>query len=144
MKMRCYVMLSSSAVHNLKEMTLRQFRSYCSQKKGVEETFPFGEQTAVYKLSGKMFTLTNVIPFMMGGEEAPAFHHVSVKSDPDIAADLRRNFEAIIPGWYLNKTHWISLIMDGSLKDGLVKELVDNAYELVFSKLPKKEQERLR
>lgn len=124
-------------------MTLSQFRTYCLRKKGVEETFPFGEQTAVFKVKEKMFALTNVTAFMMGGEEAPAFHHVSLKCDPDMAADLRLNFPDIIPGWHLNKTHWISLIMKGALEDKLIKELIDNAYDLVVAKLPKKVQAEL-
>ena len=124
-------------------MTLKQFRTYCKKKKGVTETFPFDDSCAVMKVMGKMFSLTNVTPKKIMGEMEDSFHHISVKCDPDMGSDLRRNFDAIIPGWHLNKVHWISLIMDGSLKDSLIKNLIDHAYDLVVSKLPKKEREKL-
>jgi len=121
-------------------MTLKQFRSYCLKKKGVDEAFPFDENALVMRVKGKMFAITNVNEMKMSGEMKPAFHHISLKCDPDMGADLRRNFPAIVPGWHLNKVHWNSLIMDGSLKDSLIKDLIDHAYELVVSKLPKKDQ----
>jgi predicted DNA-binding protein (MmcQ/YjbR family) len=125
-------------------MTLKEYKAYCNKMKGVEETYPFGDQTVVFKVGGKMFSLTNVTEFKMGGELKAAFHHLSVKCDPDMGADLRRNFEDIIPGWHLSKTHWISLLMGGKLKDSLIKDLIDQSYDLIISSLPKKEQTKLK
>lgn len=125
-------------------MTLKEYKKYCVNKPGVEETYPFGDQAVVFKVGGKMFSLSNVTAFKMKGEVKPAFHHISVKCDPDIAADLRRNFEDIIPGWHLSKVHWISLIMGGKLKESLIKDLIDQSYNLVFASLPKKAQEKLK
>ncbi|MDF2379632.1 MAG: MmcQ/YjbR family DNA-binding protein [Candidatus Gracilibacteria bacterium] len=125
-------------------MTLKQYKSYCLKKKGVQETYPFGNQTVVMKVMGKMFTISNVTAFKMSGEMKPAFHHISLKCDPELADDLKRNFKSIIPGWHLNKTHWISLIMDNSLKNKLIKSLIDQAYDIVVNKLPVKKKEELK
>lgn len=125
-------------------MTLKEFKKYCLNKKAVEESYPFGDEALVLKVAGKMFALTNVKELSISGTKEKAFHHISLKCDPDMAADLRRNFKDIIPGWHLNKTHWISLMMKGKLKDQLITDLIDQSYDLVVSSLPKKTQEKIK
>ena len=121
-------------------MTLKQFKTYCLKKNQAEETFPFDFKTLVMKVKGKMFAITSIDEFKMKGEIRSAFHHISLKCDPDMGDELRRSFPAIVPAWHLNKLHWMSIIMDGSLKDSFIKELIDHSYDLVVSKLPKKIQ----
>ncbi len=122
-------------------MTLKEFKKYCLSKKATEESYPFGDEALVMKVASKMFALTNVKEMTISEKKEEAFHHISVKCDPDMGADLRRNFEDIIPGWHLSKTHWISLLTKGKLKDSLIKDLIDQSYDLVVSKLSKKVKE---
>ncbi|MCB1080704.1 MAG: MmcQ/YjbR family DNA-binding protein [Chlamydiia bacterium] len=124
-------------------MTLKQFKNYCLKKKGVQETYPFDDSALVMKVVGKMFCLTNVKPLTINSVEEKAFHHISVKCDPEMGDDLKRNHKDIIPGWHLNKTHWISLLMEGNLKDDMIKMLIDHSYDLVVSKMTKKDREKL-
>ena len=97
-------------------------------KPGAEETAPFGPDVLVYKVGGKMFALT--VP-----DEFPA--RINLKCDPERAAVLRDEHESVIPGYHMNKRHWNTLILDGSLPSKLVKELIDHSYDLVVASLPK-------
>ncbi len=97
-------------------------------KPGAEETTPFGPDVLVYKVGGKMFALA--VP-----DEFPA--RINLKCDPDRAVVLREEHEAIIPGYHMNKRHWNTVILDGSLPSALVRELVDHSYQLVSASLPK-------
>jgi predicted DNA-binding protein (MmcQ/YjbR family) len=100
----------------------------------VEESIPFGPEVFVQKVGGKMFALYS-----------PADDPVrmNLKCDPDRAVDLREQYESIIPGYHMNKQHWNTLILDGSLPADLVKELVRHSYDLVFASLSKKMRESL-
>lgn len=124
-------------------MTLAEFRSYCTSKKGVEETFPFEGNSVWMKVMGKMFALTMLQDFKYQGEMAPAFHFINLKCDPEKAIELRETHSAIQPGWHQSKKHWNSVFMDGSLSDTLIKNLIDDSYELVVSSLTKKLQAEL-
>jgi predicted DNA-binding protein (MmcQ/YjbR family) len=97
-------------------------------KPGAEETTPFGPDTLVYKVAGKMFALTTP-------DEFPA--RLNLKCDPGRALELRDGHESIIPGYHMNKRHWNTLILDGSLPAKLVRELIDHSYSLVVASLPK-------
>jgi predicted DNA-binding protein (MmcQ/YjbR family) len=97
-------------------------------KRGAEETTPFGPDTLVYKVGGKMFALTSP-------DEFPA--RLNLKCDPERAIALRDEYESIIPGYHMNKRHWNTLVLDGSLPSSLVRELIDHSYELVVKSLPK-------
>ncbi|MES2923442.1 MAG: MmcQ/YjbR family DNA-binding protein [Verrucomicrobiota bacterium] len=97
-------------------------------KPGAEETTPFGPDALVYKVGGKMFALT--VP-----DEFPA--RINLKCDPERSISLRDEYEAIIPGYHMNKRHWNTLVLDGSLPAKLVRELIDHSYELVVASLPK-------
>ena len=88
----------------------------------------------MFKVVGKMFALTDV----------EGFESVNLKCDPEKAIELREKYDAVIPGYHMNKKHWNTIIMDGSLSDILMKNLIDHSYELVVDKLPKKDRELLK
>lgn len=115
-------------------MNLEQLREYCIAKPGVEETTPFGPDTLVYKVMGKMFLLT-------GFEYAPI--QFNVKCDPEKAIDLRERYHCVLPGYHMNKKHWNTIVADGSVSIQLLKEWIDHSYQLVVDSLPKKEKEKL-
>lgn len=112
-------------------MNIEVFREYCLRKKGVEETFPFDEETLVFKVMGKMFALT--------GLEHEEFR-VNLKCDPDWALELREAHPEVIPGYYSNKKHWNTVSFEGSLDDDFLCKLIDHSYNLVVKGLPKKLQ----
>ncbi len=114
-------------------MNIESFREYCMAKKGVTEEFPFDNQTLVFKVMGKLFALTDV----------DLFTSVNLKCDPERAVELREEYEGIIPGYHMNKRHWNTVLMDGSIPDTLTMELTDHSYELVVKGLPKKLREEL-
>lgn len=94
---------------------------------------PFGPETDVYKVAGRIFAL------------APESHRsVSLKCDPDIALDLRAKHGGITPGYHLNKRHWNTVVLDGSVPDDLVAWMIEHSYDLVLDKLPARTREALR
>ena len=103
-------------------MDLPDIISHILTKPGAEETTPFGPDTLVYKVGGKMFALTTPGEF-------PA--RLNLKCDPERSIALRDEYESIIPGYHMNKRHWNTLILDGGLPSELVRELIDHSYELV-------------
>ncbi len=111
-------------------MNLENFRTYCLAKPAVEETLPFGPDTLVMKVAGKVFALS--------GLDNPDFR-LNLKCDPDRALELRERFPAIVPGWHMNKAHWNTVHVEtGELPDALVRDLIDHSYALVVSGLPKR------
>ena len=114
-------------------MDIESFRTYCLAKPGVTEEFPFDNQTLVYKVFGKMFALTDV----------DLFTSVNLKCDPEDAVLLRENHEGVLPGYHMNKAHWNTILMDGSINDTLFKRWIDDSYDLVVAKLPKKTRQSL-
>ncbi len=114
-------------------MNIESFRSYCLLKKGVTEEFPFGEETLVFKVMGKMFALTDV----------EHFESINLKCDPEQAAQLREEFPAVIPGYHMNKKHWNTVLMDGSVGDKNLKAWIDDSYNLVVASLNKATREEL-
>lgn len=109
-------------------MSLESLRSYLLAKPKAVEEFPFDSVTLVIKVCGKMFALisTNQNPLRM-----------NLKCLPEKAEVLREQYHSIIPGYHMNKRHWNSLLIDGSLPDELVLGLIDESYELVVQGLPK-------
>ncbi len=103
-------------------------------KVGAEETYPFGEQTLVFKVGGKMFALTS--------ESLPT--SVNLKCDPERALELREQYEAVQPGYHMNKKHWNTVRLDGSIPTQEILELIDHSYQLVLDSLPKKMREEVR
>lgn len=108
-------------------MNIEDLRDYCLSKPGTDEGMPFGEQTLVFKVGGKIFLL-------IGLEQANRFN---AKCDPERAIELREQHHEIIPGFHMNKKHWNTVYMDGGLTSGLIRELIDHSYELVLKSLPK-------
>lgn len=114
--------------HKKVGMNIEEFHLFCTSKKGVTEETPFGPDTLVFKVMGKMFALTDI----------EQFESINLKCDPEKAIELREQYNGIIPGYHMNKRHWNSVMMDGSIGDQLVKELIDHSYDLVISKLTNK------
>ncbi len=108
-------------------MNIESFRDYCLSKKGVTEDFPFDEETLVFKVMGKIFTLTDV----------SIFKSVNLKCDPEWSIELRERYPEIVPGYHMNKKHWNTVSMTGSLSDTFIEELILHYYNLVVAKLPK-------
>jgi len=115
-------------------MNLEELRDYCMSKKGVEETLPFGPETLVFKVMGKAFLLT-------GFDQNPV--QFNVKCDPEKAIELREHYHCVQPGYHMNKKHWNTIIVDGSVTDKLIREWITNSYDLVISGLPKIQQKKL-
>ena len=109
-------------------MDLPDAISHFLSKPGAEETMPFGPDTLVYKVGGKMFALSSPDDF-------PAT--LNLKCDPERSLALQDQYAAIIPGYHMNKRHWITLTLDGSVPAPLVRELIDHSYALVAAALPK-------
>ena len=116
-------------------MNLEVIRKYCFKKKGVWEDFPFDDVTMVMKVGSKMFTLISL-------DKQPL--RMNLKCDPFVAQGLRVKYKAVIPGYYMNKEHWNTIILDGSIPDKVVFGMINDSYELVFKGLKKSEKERIK
>jgi predicted DNA-binding protein (MmcQ/YjbR family) len=116
-------------------MTAARLRRACLSHRGAEETFPFGPETSVFKVAGKMFALSQL--------KARAPLRISLKCEPELAEGLRAAHEAIIPGYHLNKRHWNTVTLDGSLPEQMVLQMIEDSYDLVVAKLPKSTQAEL-
>ena len=114
---------------NDQPLTREDLHVTCAAKRGAVETYPFGAETAVYKVGGKMFAL---VP----RDAEPA--HVSLKCDPEWSEVLRKAYPAVQPGYHLNKKHWNTIVLDGSVPDDEVEELIRHSYELVVESLPRR------
>ena len=117
------------------KMNLEELRDYCISKKGVEETLPFGPDTLVYKVMGKVFLLT-------GLEYNPV--QFNIKCDPEKAIELREHYPCVIPAYHMNKKHWVTVIADGSASNKLMEEWINDSYNLVVAGLTKKDKEKLK
>lgn len=115
-------------------MNLEGLKNYCLCKKGVYEHFPFDDETLVFKVGSKMFALTNINEKEL---------KINLKCDPIMAQDLRREYVAIKPGYHMNKDHWNTVEVDGSMEDKIIEMLIDISYDLVFKGLRKKEREEI-
>jgi predicted DNA-binding protein (MmcQ/YjbR family) len=116
-------------------MNIEQIREYCLKKKGVTEEFPFDEETLVFKVMGKIFLLASL-------ESIPL--QINLKCDPEKAIELREEYEAVQPGYHMNKTHWNTIILDGTLPAKKIFEWIDDSYNLVVSGLKKSDLKKLK
>ena len=116
-------------------MTADSLRRWCLARPGAVEEFPFGPEASVFKVGGKMFALSALSARPLA---------VSLKCEPPLAEALRAEHAAIRPGYHLNKRHWITVTLDGSLPDELVFGLLEDSYELVLAGLPKRERDLVR
>ena len=115
-------------------MNIESLREYCISKKGVTESFPFDDITLVFKVMGKMFALTS-----LDGDLS-----VNLKCDPEKAIALREEHDAVLPGYHMSKKHWNTVMIDGTIPTELIKQWIDDSYDLVVSSLTKKLQAELK
>ena len=109
-------------------MNIEELREYALSKPDVEEDFPFGNDTLVFKVKSKIFLLSglNAVPLQF-----------NVKCDPQKAIELRDQYDCVLPGYHMNKKHWNTVIMDGTLNNKQLKQMIDHSYELVAGKTKK-------
>jgi len=108
---------------------IEYLREHCLKKKGVTESFPFGESTLVFKVKGKIFLLASIA-------DLPLWFNV--KCDPEKAEQLREQYHDVQPGYHMNKKHWNTIYITGSIPEKLVKEMIDDSYMLIIESLPAK------
>lgn len=111
-----------------------ELRRWCLEQAGAVEEFPFGPEHSVFKVAGKIFALSAL-------DRMPL--EVSVKCEPELALQLRAGYPAIRPGYHLNKRHWNTISLDGSLPDQLVRDLIEDSYDLILSALPRRVRQQL-
>ncbi len=112
-------------------MNLNELYQYCLGKPGAIETFPFGDDVSVIKVGSKIFAMIGIL-----GEQT----RITLKCDPLRAEDYRRQYPAVIPGYYMNKRHWNTIEIDGSIPDTEIQAMIDHSYHLVVLSLPKNER----
>jgi predicted DNA-binding protein (MmcQ/YjbR family) len=105
-------------------MNIESLREYCISKKNVTESFPFGDDTLVFKTNGKIFALVN-----LGGDLS-----INLKCEPSLALELRERYPAVVPGYHMNKTHWNTVNLDGSVPDREIFSWIDHSYDRVARK----------
>jgi predicted DNA-binding protein (MmcQ/YjbR family) len=115
-------------------MNIEELREYCMAKKHVTESFPFDNETLVFKVMNKMFALTGI-------NSSPV--SVNLKCDPEKAIALREEYSCVLPGYHMNKQHWNTVVVDGSVSDKLVMEWIDDSYNLIVASLPKRVREQM-
>ncbi len=115
-------------------MDMEKIREHCLAKAGVTEDFPFDQDTLAFRVNEKIFLLTSL-------ERDPSA--LNLKCDPERALELREAYTSITPGYHMNKRHWNTVVLDGTVPDKLLIELVDHSYSLIFQSLPKKVQKTL-
>ncbi len=116
-------------------MNVEQLREYCLNKKGVTADFPFDEDTLVFKVMNKIFLLVSL-------EKIPL--QINIKCEPEKTIDLRERYESVIPGYHMNKNHWNTVIIDGSIPSKKILEWIDKSYDLIVSGLKKSDREKLK
>ena len=115
-------------------MNAADLRDTCLSLLGTHEDFPFGPDTSVFKVADKIFALSRLSEYPL---------RVSLKCDPSLAEELRKAHPAVIPGYHLNKRHWNTVIIDGSLSDEIISDMVEDSYDLIVSKLPRAQRQAL-
>jgi predicted DNA-binding protein (MmcQ/YjbR family) len=105
-------------------MDIVSLRDYCISKKSATESFPFGEDTLVFKVSGKIFALVN-----LDGDLS-----INLKCDPALAIELRERYSSVTPGYHMNKKHWNTVMLNGSILDKEILSWIDHSYDLIAGK----------
>ncbi len=106
-------------------MNIESLREYCISKKSATESFPFDKETLVFKASGKIFALVN-----LDGDLS-----INLKCDPCKAIELRERYAAVTPGYHMNKKHWNTLLIDGTVPDKEIFSWIDHSYDLVMKRI---------
>lgn len=115
-------------------MDFQTISSYCLLKKGAIQDYPFGNDVLVIKVASKMFALIS---------EQKNQLTISLKCDPVLAENLRQQYPCITPGYHLNKSHWNTIVVDGSLSKSELSKMIDHSYDLVFKGLKKLDKESI-
>lgn len=115
-------------------MRAEELRALCLAKAGAVEDFPFGEQVSVFKVAGKIFAISELAADPL---------EVSLKCEPDVAEALRAEHPAVRPGYHLDKRHWNTVTLDGSLDDTEVQGMIDDSYRLVVTRLTRAQRRSL-
>jgi predicted DNA-binding protein (MmcQ/YjbR family) len=115
-------------------MDVESFREYCLAKPGTRESTPFGEDVLVFKVAGKIFALAPL-------DEVPA--RANLKCDPDLALELRDQYEQVRPGYHMNKKHWNTVEIESGIPEAELRRMIDHSYELVVKSLPKTARAKL-
>ncbi|MGY2132446.1 MmcQ/YjbR family DNA-binding protein [Hymenobacter sp. HD11105] len=114
-------------------MNIEDYRDYCLLKSGVTEETPFDEDTLVFKVGGKIFSLTSI----------SQYGSVNLKCDPDRAVQLREEFDYVLPGYHMNKKHWNTVVIGSGVSASQLREWTDHSYDLVRASLPRAIREEL-
>jgi predicted DNA-binding protein (MmcQ/YjbR family) len=116
-------------------MDAGELREHCLSFFGSVETTPFGPETAVFKVAGKIFAISRLASEPL---------EVSLKCEPQLADQLRAVHPAVRPGYHLNKRHWNTVTIDGSIPDRMLKDMIEDSYDLIVSRLPRSRRDALR
>lgn len=116
-------------------MSPEELRDHCLSFPGAEETFPFGPENSVFKVGGRVFAISRLAANPL---------RVSLKCEPALAEQLRAAHAAVLPGYHLNKRHWNTVMIDGSLPDEMISDMVEDSYDLIVSRLPRARRRALR
>ena len=111
-------------------MNIEELRDYCIAKAAVTESFPFDESTLVFKVAGKMFLLTDLVD---------AFS-MNIKNTPEKVIELKEQYPSVLPGYHMNKIHWVTVMIDGTITDNLLKQWIDESYDLIVAGFSRKEK----
>jgi predicted DNA-binding protein (MmcQ/YjbR family) len=114
-------------------MNIETFRAYCLSKKACTEEMPFGPDVLVFKVMNKIFALTTIEPF----------DSINLKCDPEKAQQLREQYPCVIPGYHMNKKHWNTIQLDGSISTPILHSWIDHSYDCVVKTLTKTQQKEL-
>ena len=115
-------------------MNPAELRDHCLSFTGAQETFPFGPRTSVFKVAGKMFALSELDAHSL---------RVSLKCEPALAEGLRQTHAAVTPGYHLNKKNWNTVLIDGSIADETICDMIEDSYDLVVARLPRVQRRAL-
>ncbi|WP_161887691.1 MmcQ/YjbR family DNA-binding protein [Pontibacter russatus] len=115
-------------------MNIEDFRAHCLSKPGVTEELPFGPDTLVFKVAGKMFALCSISDYGSG---------VALKCDPEQAVEFREKYPQVKPGYHLSKVHWNTVLPEAGLPDPFLQQWIDDSYRLVTAKLTRKQRQAI-
>jgi len=118
-------------------MNIAALYDYCLELKGATEHFPFDEDTLVFKVGGKIFVFASLSDWEQDKSA------VAVKCDPEEAVDLRERYQAVNPGYHMNKKHWNTVFFHQDVNDRDILAMIKKSYDLVYASLPKKVREQI-
>jgi predicted DNA-binding protein (MmcQ/YjbR family) len=116
-------------------MDAGELREHCLSFSGSVETTPFGPETTVFKVADKIFAISRLASEPL---------EVSLKCEPQLAEQLRAVHPAVRPGYHLNKRHWNTVTIDGSIPDRMLRDMIEDSYDLIVSRLPRSRRDALR